>query len=104
MESAWQAVFHCSEQACITPRYAAATFWLVSLAYVGLLFWLDQDEARFSQLEEVFMTVPILLGRALTALILRGLRWQWLLTRAGHSTGTARGLLAYLNSEQPVLN
>lgn len=77
------------------PRYAAATFWLVGLAYIGLLFWLDQDKGRFSQLDELLMTMPILLGCALTALILRGLRWQWLLTRAGHSTGMTRGLLAY---------
>lgn len=79
----------------IRTRHAAAAFWLVGLAYVGLLFWLDQGKGRFSQLDELFTTMPVLLGCALTALILRGLRWQWLLTRAGHSTGTARGLLAY---------
>lgn len=79
----------------IRTRYAETAFWLVSLAYVGLLFWLDQGKGRFSQLDELFMTMPMLLGCALVALILRGLRWQWLLARAGHSTGTARGLLAY---------
>lgn len=39
--------------------------------------------------------MPVLIGCALTALVLHGLRWQWLLARAGHSTGTASGLLAY---------
>lgn len=76
-------------------RHAATVFWLVSLVYVGLLFWIDQDKGRFLQLDELFMSMPILLGCALTALLLRGLRWQWLLARAGHTTGMARGLLAY---------
>jgi len=79
----------------IRTRHAAVAFWLVSLAYVGLLFWLDLGEGQFSQLDELLMTMPMLLGCALTALLLRGLRWQWLLTRAGHPTGTTKGLLAY---------
>lgn len=79
----------------IKTRHAAAAFWLISLAYAGLLFWLDQGKGRFAQLDQLFMVMPILLGCALTALLLRGLRWQWLLARSGHSTGMTKGILAY---------
>ena len=37
----------------IRNRHAAAAFWLVSLTYVGMLFWLDQGKGRFSQLNEL---------------------------------------------------
>jgi uncharacterized protein (TIRG00374 family) len=79
----------------IQTRHAAAAFWLVSLAYVGLLFWLDQGNGSFAQLDQLFMIMPILFGYALTALLVRGIRWKWLLARSGHSTGMTRGILAY---------
>lgn len=76
-------------------RGAFIAFWLLTPAYLGLLFWVDQEQGRISAVGDLYAVLPLLLLCALAALLIRFGRWHWLLTRAGSRCNFAPGVLAY---------
>jgi uncharacterized protein (TIRG00374 family) len=76
-------------------RSAFIAFWLLTLAYLGLLFWIDQGRGQFSAVGDIYAVLPLLLLCTLAALLFRFWRWHWLLVRAGFRCNLAPGVLAY---------
>lgn len=76
---------------------AVFAFWLLTLAYVGLLLWVDQDKGLLAGFERLYSPLPFLLLLAVASLLTRYARWYWLLTRASVAIRPVRGFFAYLS-------
>jgi len=76
---------------------AVLSFWLMTLAYVGILFWLDKDKGLFSGFPQLYAVLPVLMLISLASYLVRYFRWHWLLVRAGTTVKPARGFVAYLS-------
>lgn len=76
---------------------AVLAFWLLTLAYVGLLFWLDRGKGLLSGFDRLYLFFPTLMLFALASLVARYIRWYWLLARAGAAVRPMRGFIAYLS-------
>lgn len=77
---------------------AVLAFWLLTLAYVGLLFWLDRGKGLLSGFDRLYLFFPTLMLFAFAALVARYARWYWLLARAGAAAAVRPmlGFIAYL--------
>lgn len=75
---------------------AVIAFWFLTLAYVGLLLWVDHEKGGFSGLAQLYAAFPTLAALALLAFAFRYTRWHWLLARAGFQVRPVTGFLAYL--------
>ena len=78
-------------------RGAFIAFWLLTISYLGLLFWVDLEQGRFSAVGDLSAVLPQLLLCALVALLFRFARWHWLLVRAGFRCNFVPGVLAYFS-------
>lgn len=70
---------------------------MLTAGFIGALLWLDQRNGYFSTLEALSPIFPVLMLCAVSALLIRGARWHWLLARAGHSYPVFDGMLAYFS-------
>jgi len=73
------------------------SFGLVTLVYLGVLYWLDRDKGLFAGVGALAAVMPVMLACILASLLLRFARWHWLLSRAGGATGVVRNCLAYFS-------
>ena len=71
-------------------------FIFLTVFYVGALLWTDSKKEIFSQASLLVNLLPSLIAISFFSYIVRYLRWQWLLRRAGHTVGLGYGFLAYL--------
>ena len=78
-------------------RRAIIPLLLIMAVYVAALVWIDARNDVFSFLPWLGATMPVLACAALLSIILRYLRWQWLIKRTGHSVPGMHGLLAYIS-------
>ncbi|MDD5389283.1 MAG: lysylphosphatidylglycerol synthase transmembrane domain-containing protein [Gallionellaceae bacterium] len=76
---------------------AVITFWLLTLAYVGLLLWVDRSKGLLSGFERLYAMLPFLMFISLASYLARYARWHWLLARAGANIRPLRGFAAYLS-------
>ena len=76
---------------------AVLVFCLMTLAYVGLLLWVDQGRGLLSGFDRLHALLPTLLVFSLASYLARYARWCWLLARAGTAIRPVRGLVAYLS-------
>jgi uncharacterized protein (TIRG00374 family) len=76
---------------------AVLAFWLLTLAYVGLLFWLDRGKGLLSGFDRLYLIFPTLMLFAFASLGARYARWYWLLARTGAEVRPMRGFIAYLS-------
>lgn len=72
------------------------SFILLTIFYVGALIWADSKKEVFSQIPLLVNTIPALIGISFFSYLVRYLRWQWLLRRAGYKFSSGYGFLAYL--------
>lgn len=79
----------------VSPRQALRGWWLVALAYIGGVVWLDSETHFFDQMPRVMAVLPLLAGATLVSLGLRFLRWHALLCYAGYRLPARVGVLAY---------
>lgn len=76
---------------------AVVAFWLLTLAYVGVLLWIDRDKGFLSGFDRLYSLLPTLMLFSLASYLARYARWYWLLTRAGAVISPVRGFIAYLS-------
>jgi uncharacterized protein (TIRG00374 family) len=79
-------------------RFGPALFSLIvlSLAYVGLLAYLDLKSRVFENIGQVALATAFVAMLSLLAFMLRYGRWAWLLQRRGFATPRVAGCLSYL--------
>lgn len=75
---------------------ALFVFWLLTLAYIGALLWVDHDNGLLSGFERLASLLPVLMLFSAASYLVRYLRWYWLLARAKVVVPPLRGLVAYL--------
>jgi hypothetical protein len=76
---------------------AIIAFWLMSLVYLGMLFWVDRDKGLMDGLSRLYRLLPLLMCFSLASYLARYLRWYWLLARAGTAIRPIWGFVAYLS-------
>lgn len=76
-------------------RAAWSLLWL-SAAYLAALLWADARSEGYSGLQAVAAGLPMAMLAAAAGWALRGLRWHWLLRRAGHAVDWRHAVPAYL--------
>jgi uncharacterized protein (TIRG00374 family) len=76
---------------------AVLAFWLMTLAYVGLLLWVDRDRGLLAGFDRLYSLLPVLMLFSLVSYLARYARWYWLLARAGTAIQPVRGFVAYLS-------
>lgn len=76
-------------------RRALAGSVVVALVYPLLLVWLDLRAGLFGQLSVLVSYAPVLLAVTGVSLLLRFLRWHWLLYRIGHRLRLGPSAAAY---------
>lgn len=76
---------------------AVIAFWLLTLAYVGGLIWLDRGKGLLSGFDRLYTLLPALMCFSLASFLARYARWHWLLMRAGATIRVAPGFVAYLS-------
>jgi len=76
---------------------AVLTFWLLTLAYVGLLLWVDRGRGLLSGFDRLYSLLPTLMLFSLLSYLARYARWYWLLARAGVAVRPLPGFVAYLS-------
>lgn len=77
-------------------NHALFGFVLLTIFYLGSLIWVDTNNEVFSQFPLLINLLPTLIGISFFSFLVRYLRWQWLLRRAGHTVSLGYGFLAYL--------
>jgi len=75
---------------------AVVAFLLMTLAYIGLLLWVDRGRGLMSGFDRLYSVLPVLMGLSLLSYLVRYARWHWLLARAGATVPPVRGFVAYL--------
>lgn len=76
---------------------AVIAFWMLTLAYVGGLLWLDRGKGLLSGFDQLYALLPALMCFSLASFLARYARWYWLLIRAGATIRVAPGFVAYLS-------
>lgn len=76
---------------------AVLAFSLMTLAYIGLLLWLDRSKGLLSGFDRLYSLLPALMLFSLASYLARYARWYWLLARAGVAIRPVRGFVAYLS-------
>lgn len=71
-------------------------FILLTIFYLSGLIWVDTNNEVFSKISLLVNILPALIGISFFSFLVRYLRWQWLLRRAGHTVSLGYGFLAYL--------
>ena len=77
-------------------RRALGSWGLVSVVYFAALLWLDSRTGVLGQLPRLASVLPALVAATLVSLVLRFLRWHWLLRRAGYGVPLVSSALAYV--------
>ncbi|OIP96397.1 MAG: hypothetical protein AUK56_02240 [Thiomicrospira sp. CG2_30_44_34] len=72
-------------------------FILLTVLYVGALFWVDAESDVFSHLSVVVEQLPFLVFLALVSWSIRYARWVWMLRKIGCRFPIWRGFAAYLS-------
>lgn len=80
----------------MTPRQALRGWWLIALAYIGGVVWLDSRTNFLDEMPSVLAAFPLLAGATLLSLGLRFLRWHALLCHAGYPLPARVGVLMYV--------
>ncbi len=75
---------------------AVAALLLLTLAYVGVLLWLDQGQGQLNGLDRLYLKMPTLMFLSLVSFVLRYARWYWLLARVQSRVPPLRGFFAYI--------
>lgn len=75
---------------------AVITFLLLTLAYAGVLLWLDQGRGLLNGLDRLYLTLPTLMLLSLVSYVVRYARWFWLLARVQSRVPPLRGFFAYI--------
>jgi len=75
---------------------AVTAFLLMTLAYAGVLLWVDRGRGLMAGVDRLYSMVPVLMLLSLASYGVRYARWHWLLARAGHRVPALRGFAAYL--------
>lgn len=78
-------------------RRAVFAFWLMTLAYVGVLLWVYRDRGLLAGFDRLYSLLPTLMLFSLASYLARYARWYWLLTRAGAEIWPFQGFVAYLS-------
>jgi len=76
---------------------AVFVFWLMTVAYVGLLLWVDRSKGLLAGFDRLYSLLPALMLLSLVSYLARYARWYWLLARAGAAIRPLPGLVAYLS-------
>lgn len=75
---------------------AVIAFLLMTLAYAGLLLWLDQGRGLLTGFDRLYSILPALMLLSLVSYLVRYARWYWLMARVGGRIPPVRGFVAYL--------
>jgi uncharacterized protein (TIRG00374 family) len=68
---------------------------LVAALYFAALLWFDSRTGVLQRIPEIMPMFPVLVLATIASLLLRFIRWQWLLRRAGYRVPHCSSLLAY---------
>jgi len=79
----------------LPTRSAVSAFLILTLLYAGALFLLDERLA-FSRIGDIAKALPLLIVCGVAGMLIRFLRWQWLLGRGGKPVNWLRALPAYV--------
>jgi uncharacterized protein (TIRG00374 family) len=78
-------------------RGALLCFATLTVAYVLSLGWVESQTTLSIGFSHIIAAVPMLVVLATSALLLRTLRWLWLLRQAGYDVQWSDALLAYFS-------